>query len=407
MEERGKAHLGGLSTLPEKELLDIVADEIGPEIVHYVYDPGSKMKGILVVDTTAFGIAGGGIRMLPDITSMEIIRLARTMTYKWAMVDMPIGGAKGGIFADPSTPTHEVMVKAYGRAIKQFTKSGVYGPGADMGTSDSDVGLILKEGGVKDALPSGLSSKKKDGMPLEDHITGYGVFVAAEEACKIAGFDVNGATAAIEGFGKVGGGVARYASKAGAKVVAVSTIHGAIHNPEGLDIEKLLAMREKFGDKVVLEYKDAKRIPREDIFYDPVDILVPGARPDVINEKNASKVKAKVISSAANIPITEKAEEILFKAGVISVPDIIANSGGVLLGVADRMGTTIDAAFDQVKTTITRLTRDTLESALKEKVNPKSIAMRKAKEKVVKAVQRRQARTIDELRKVLEGKVTS
>jgi len=392
--------------LTDRELLDTVTDEIGPEIVHYVYDPGSKMKGILVIDTTAFGIAGGGIRMLPDLTSTEVIRLAKTMTYKWAIADLPLGGAKGGIFADPTAPTHELIVKAYGRAIKHFIKNGIYGPGADMGTNDADVGLILKEGGAKDALPTGLSSKIKDGMPLEDHITGYGVFVGAQEACKFANANVEGASVAIEGFGKVGGGVARYAVKSGAKVVAISTINGAIYNAKGLDVEKLLEMRKKSGDKIVLEYKDAKKISKEELFYLPVDILVPGARPDVINEKNASKIKAKVVSSAANIPITDRAEEILFKAGVISVPDFIANSGGILLGVADRMGSTEEQAFNQTKNTITKLTKEVIDVALKEKINPKIVAIRRVKEKILKAVQRRQAKTIEELRKVIEGKAT-
>jgi glutamate dehydrogenase (NAD(P)+) len=393
--------------LTEKELLDTVTNEIGPEVVHYVYDPGSGMKGILVIDTTAFGIAGGGIRMLPDITSDEIIRLAKTMTYKWAIADLPIGGAKGGIFADPTAPTHDLVIKAYGRAIKLFIKNGIYGPGADMGTSDADVGVVLKEGGARDALPTGLSSKIKDGMPIEDHITGYGVFVGAEEACKFANVSVEGASVAVEGFGKVGGGVARYAVRKGAKVVAISTINGALYNPKGLDVEKLLEARKKVGDKVVLEYKDAKRIPKEELFYLPVDILVPGARPDVINEKNASKVKAKVVSSAANIPITDKGEEILFKAGVISVPDFIANSGGILLGVADRMGSTEEQAFDQTRNTISKLAREVIEVALKEKVNPKAVAIRKVKEKILKSVQRRQAKTIEELRKIIEGKATS
>jgi glutamate dehydrogenase/leucine dehydrogenase len=393
--------------LTERELLNTVTNEIGPEIIHYVYDPGSKMKGILVIDTTAFGIAGGGIRMLPDMTSDEIIRLAKTMTYKWAMADLPIGGAKGGIFADPSASTHDLIVKAYGRAIKMFIKNGMYGPGADMGTSDADVSLVLKEGGAQDALPTGLSSKIKDGMPIEDHITGYGVFVAAEEASKFADVTVEGASVALEGFGKVGGGVARYSVKNGAKVVAISTINGAIYNPKGLDVEKLLEMRKKLGDKVVLEYKDAKMIPKEQLFYLPVDILVPGARPDVINEKNASKVKAKVVSSAANIPITDKAEELLFQAGVISVPDFIANSGGILLGVADRMGSTEEQAFNQTRNTISKLTREVIEAALKEKENPKVVAVRRVKEKILRAVQRRQTKTMEELKRIIGGKATS
>lgn len=229
------------------DVIDRLKDDIGPEYVTQMYDPASGMRAVIVIDTTAFGVAAGGIRMLPDITTEEIIQLARVMTYKFAVLDMPVGGAKSGIFADPSSPDRDGIIAAYGRHIAPFLKQLMYVPGADMGTSDRDVARIYEFAGVKELAPSGLTLREKEGMPLEDHLTGYGVVVAARTACELIGMSMNRATVAIEGFGKVRGGVARYMARFGAKVVAISTVEGAVYNPDGLEVEKMLEMRKKLG----------------------------------------------------------------------------------------------------------------------------------------------------------------
>ena len=122
-------------------------DEIGPELIIHVYDPSTGMKGVVVIDTTVYGPAAGGIRMLPDITTSEIVNLARVMTYKFAIFNLPVGGAKGGIWADPQAENREQILAAYARAIAPLLKAGVYIPGADMGTSDKDVQLICEVAG--------------------------------------------------------------------------------------------------------------------------------------------------------------------------------------------------------------------------------------------------------------------
>lgn len=386
------------------DVIDRVKDDIGPEYVLHMYDPASGMRGVIVIDTAAFGVAGGGIRMLPDITTEEIFHLARAMTYKFAALDMPVGGAKSGIFADPTSPNRDKILAAYARQFAPFLKQLMYIPGADMGTSDEDIGKIYKYAGMTEMAPSGMTLKEKEGMPLEDHLTGYGVVVAAEAASKFLKLPMKDATVAIEGFGKVGGGVARYMVRGGAKVVALSSIEGAIYNPNGIDVEKMLTMRKKYGDKVVLEYKDAKPIKKEELFTLPVDILVPGARPYVINKKNAGKIKAKLISSGANVPVTDEAEKILLGKGIVVLPDFISNSGGVIAATLDRMSASEDQAFKLVEEKITSSIKKVLSKALKEKRVPTEVAKEMAIGKVKKAMKKRQQLQAQELERIVREK---
>jgi glutamate dehydrogenase (NAD(P)+)/glutamate dehydrogenase (NADP+) len=361
-----------------------ITDELGPEKIVHVYDPMTGMKGVVVIDTTSMGGAAGGTRMLTDITSEEIFWLARAMTYKFAILDMPIGGAKAGLWAEPSitgTP-REAIMRAFGNGVKSLIAEGLT-LGPDMGTDAKDIATIYEGAGVPSRY-SGLALQEKDGEPLEDHATGYGVVVAAKTACEFAGIDLRAATVAIEGFGKVGGGVARYMTEAGAKVVAISTIHGTTYNKEGLDIKKLLIARRKSGDKAVQEYKDAQHIDKGAIYFLPVDILVPGARPYVIDKDNANQVQAKIISSIANIPITDEAEESLFERGIYSVPDFISNAGGVVLGIVDVLGGTVDDVFKALRELLGPLTHEILADARKKGVNPRTLAVERTRERVLK-----------------------
>ncbi len=217
-----------------------LTDALGPEKILHVYDAKTGLKGVVVVDTNSLVGAAGGTRMLPDITTEEIFGLARAMTYKFAMLDFPIGGAKAGIWAIPEVygPKRCELMRAFGAAVKMLLSSGVT-LAADMGTDNDDVATFF-EGAEVPSRFTGLSTQKIEEESIEDHCTGYGVVVAAKSACSMAGIDLQGARVAIEGFGKVGGGVARYIHEAGAKVVAISTIHGTAYNKDGLDVPALL-----------------------------------------------------------------------------------------------------------------------------------------------------------------------
>jgi glutamate dehydrogenase/leucine dehydrogenase len=363
-----------------------MTDEIGPEKIIHLYDPSTGMKGVVVIDCTTLGRgAGGGIRMLADITTEEIAGLARAMTYKFASLGVPIGGAKSGIWADPSIKGEErrELMRAFGRATRPLIESGL-SFGADIGTEGSDLPFVY-EGANLEWSSAGLLTEEKDGEPLENHVTGYGVAIAAEAACEYSGVDINGATVAIEGFGKVGGGVARYITEMGAKVVALSTLHGAIYNENGLDVGKLLEARKTSGDMAVSNYEDAKHLAKEKIFSLPVDILIPGARPYVITKENADYVRAKIISSIANIPTTDEAEEMLFKNGVHVIPDFISNAGGTVIGIIDFLGGTSDKAFTAAKELITASTVDILADAQKENTYPRSLAVKRITERILRS----------------------
>lgn len=374
-----------------------VTDEMGPEKILHVYDPATGMKGVVVIDCTALGTtAGGGIRMLPDITTQEIFQLARAMTYKFGTLGVPVGGAKSGIWADPAIRGEERkdLMRAFGRAVKPLIPAGL-AFGADIGTEAEDLDDVF-EGAELPPQGTGLMAEQKDGEPIENHVTGYGVVVAAEEACAFAGLDLKGATVAIEGFGKVGGGVARYITEAGARVVALSTVDGMIYNEDGLDVQRLLDMRKESGDGAVAAYEGAEHLEREKIFSLPVDILIPGARPHVIHGENVREVRARVISSIANIPITDEAEVTLFRKGVLMVPDFVSNAGGTVLGIVDFLGGTSRHAFDACRDLIGGNTRTLLADAKKEGVVPRRLAMRRVEERVAAARKGEAAAAMDD-----------
>ena len=380
-------------------------DEIGPEKIVHVHDPVSGLKGVVVIDTKGMGgMTGGGIRMMPDITTAEIFGLARAMTYKWNAVDLPIGGCKSGIWADPGLKGEEraAVLRAFGRILKPLMQDGL-NFGADIGTEVKDLAFIF-EGAEMDSSFTGLMLEEKDGEPLENHATGYGVVVAAKAACEFAGLDINGATMAIEGFGKVGGGVARYADELGAKVVAISTLDGVAYSPDGLDISRLLEDRHTRGDRAITEYADAEHLSREALFTLPVDVLVPGARPYVIDKDLAGQVQARVISSIANIPITEDGEDVLFERGVHVVPDFIANSGGVTIAVVDILGGTAENVFSILDTMIYSLSRDILADAQKEGINPTRLSKMRTREKLVRQRTGRQAVSFEDFLEQLRAR---
>jgi glutamate dehydrogenase (NAD(P)+) len=366
---------------------DVQADDIGPELIVHWYDPEVKVKGVMVVDSLALGMATGGSRMAPDITTEEIFWLARTMTIKKATMGVPVGGAKAGIWGDPNVKgaEREAIFRAFGRAVRPLFQMNIVRYGEDMGVNSSAVQIVGEEAGYPPPPRSEFFTELRDGEPLENHFTGYGVVVSAKIACEFAGMDMAGTTVAVEGFGKVGGGAARYFDKNGAKVVAISTIMGGIYNDKGLNMAELFELRREFGDECVLKYGDANRIEKEELLFLPVDIISPGGRPFVISEENVDRVKAKVIASGANIPITDGALETLFKRGVVVPPDFVANSGGSTAGLSRRSGLTPDQTFIAMDKVIGTNTREILEASAKEKVNPTKLAKERALDKVRKA----------------------
>lgn len=303
-------------------------DEWGPEKIVVVSHRRSGMKGVLVIDNTARGTGKGGTRMSPHVTVAEVARLARVMTWKWAGIDMFHGGAKAGIVADPASPDKEGVLRAFVRALSNEVPRE-YVLGLDMGLTENDAAIVQDELGDRGAAVG--TPHELGGVPYDVlGVTGYGVAEAADAAAEAGGLSLTAARVAIQGFGAVDRAAARRLAELGATVVAVSSAHGAIHDPAGLDVERLLKLREIHGDALVNEYGSVPvSAPGTELLV-PCDVLVPAALQDVIDTDIATRLRARIVVEGANLPTSPDAQRILAERGVILVPDFIANAGGVI-----------------------------------------------------------------------------
>lgn len=315
-----------------------MADEFGPEKVVHINNAAAGLRAIVVIDNTAIGPSIGGVRMAPDVTLEECARLARAMSRKNAAAGLPHGGGKSVIIADPAMPLAEKkrLIHAFARAIEQLSD---YIPGPDMGTNEVCMAWIRDEIGRAVGLPRVIG-----GIPLDEiGATGLGVAVAAEVAEPFSGVALNGAKIAIQGYGAVGRHAARFLAQKGARIVAVADSGGTAICPDGFDLSRLDAL--KADGKGVTAYPDATLADRDTVITADCDILVPAARPDIIDSTNAADIKAKLIVEGANIPATRAAEQDLHARGVLVLPDFIANAGGVICASVEYRGGTESQAL--------------------------------------------------------------
>ncbi len=366
-------------------------DDWGPEKVVCVSDRRTGMRGVLVLDNTALGTGKGGTRMSPTLSVREVARLARTMTWKWAAVDLYHGGAKAGILGDPNAANKEEVLRAFARAlVNEVPREYVFG--LDMGLTERDAAILIDELGDRGAavgLPSALG-----GVPYDElGVTGYGVAEATDAAVAAIGLDLAESRVVIQGFGAVGQAAAIRLKELGANVVAISTAAGAVHDPDGLDIERLVALRREFHDDCVREYGDVR--PADYALTVDTDILVPAAREDVIDDDVALSTTAKLIVEGANLPTTPHAREVLHKRGVAVVPDFIANAGGIV-AAAHSMGArysafTVDPAdiFSMISTKLRANTVAVLEASRRAEVIPHEAARELAQGRVRRAMELR------------------
>jgi len=369
-------------------------DRWGPEKILQVYDPRTEMQGILVIDNTALGPGKGGIRMTPTVNVEEVFRLARTMTWKCAIADLPFGGAKSGIIADPQNITKEEklgLVKAFALALKPLSPSQ-YVAAPDISTGEEEMSVYaLANGSLKSCTgkPADMCVRPgvQCGIPHEYGSTGYGVFHAARVTAELAGINLKGASIAIDGFGNVGSFLMKYLSDFGAKTVAVSDSRGCIYDPGGLDYERLKRVKNETGS--ITNYEPSQALDRQNLFELDVDILVPASIPDVINDRNVDKIRAKAIVEAANIPATSETEKKLYEKGILVVPDIIANSGGVISSYAEYAGANPQSMLKMVEERIVKNVASILKKANEEKMSPRDQALRIAQERVEEAIKTR------------------
>jgi glutamate dehydrogenase (NAD(P)+) len=328
-------------------------DGSGPEVIEL-----TSVPGFVVFDLPGVPESAGGTRLAPDVSVPEVALLARAMTYKFAVLGAQTGGAKVGVRGDPADRAGKAALMArFCAEIAPLTDTRRLLTGPDMGTTEEDFAPLRQHR----ASPTAISAVV-DGMPFEDLLTGYGVAVAAEAALSDRwGGGWAGRSVAIEGFGKVGGGVAREVVRRGGRVAAVSTVAGYVADPAGLDVDRLLELRRRYGDACILHYGRPAGAPGDLFTAVQADVVVPGTRPGVISAQTAGSLPPgiRVVAPAANVPYTAEGAGVLRQRGIVALPDFVCNSGAVI-GYRSPADATPDQVLASVETTITGLIRDAL-----------------------------------------------
>ena len=293
-----------------------------------------NFQGYRVQYSDARGPFKGGIRYHPNVSLDEVKALATWMTWKCAVVDIPYGGAKGGVICDPknmSLREKERLTRRYTSAIADFIGPRKDIPAPDVYTDPQTMGWILDTYSQIHGfpVPEVVTGKpiSLGGSEGRNNSTARGCVICAREAAKVTKLPLKGASAAVQGYGNAGSWAAVFLKELGVKVVAVSDSKGGIMSKSGLDPAKVQSYKDKTGSVVGLE--GTSEISNEELLESDVDILIPAALENAITAKNAPNVKAKIICEAANGPTTPDADKILAKNKVFLVPDILANSGGV------------------------------------------------------------------------------
>jgi glutamate dehydrogenase (NAD(P)+) len=308
-------------------------------VVHFParMDDGSvrTFTGYRVQHNDARGPFKGGLRYHPDVDVDEVRALAMWMTWKAAVVNIPFGGAKGGVQCNPK----EMSARELENMTRRFTWeiSPLIGPERDIPAPDVYTNpqvmawIMDTYSTIKGYSVPGVVT----GKPLElggslgrYEATGKGVFISTSEAAKHFGMSLDGARVAIQGAGNVGGIAAKYFRQAGARIIAISDSRGGLYNPHGLDVDKVLDCKNRYQCFIGNE-TGADEVSNEELLQLECEVLVPAALENQITEKNASRLRCRIIVEGANGPTTPEADAVLFDRGVFLVPDILANAGGV------------------------------------------------------------------------------
>lgn len=356
-------------------------DGFGPEKIIKVYNPKLDVKGILVLDNLSLGPGKGGIRMTETVNEEEVSRLARAMTWKNSLAELPFGGAKSGITVDSKKISKEKkkeIVEWFSKALKIVVPE-LYIAGPDMYMAEEDMEIFAKANGDMKSCTG--KPKHLGGIPHELGSTGFGVHHATLTALKFINKDVKKMTVAIEGFGNVGVFAFKFLSEAGAKIVAVSDSKGMIYSKNGINFNELEKVKQESGS--VVNYKNCEKKDSEKIIEVDADILITAAIPYLIKPDDINKLKFKLIVEGSNIPMSEETERILYKKGVLVIPDIIANAGGVISSYVEYKGGTEKEMFKLVEEKITKNVKHILELSKKEKTDTRDAALKIAKKGVL------------------------
>jgi glutamate dehydrogenase (NAD(P)+) len=320
-------------------------------IVHIpvAMDDGSieVFTGYRVQHSVARGPAKGGIRYSPEVTLDEVRALASWMTWKCAVVNIPFGGAKGGIICDPKTMSQgelERMTRRYTAELVEFIGPEKDVPAPDMGTNEQTMAWIMDTFSMhmRQTVTSVVTGKPVNigGSRGRREATGRGIAVVCDEALKHLNMPVEGCRVIVQGFGNVGSNAANLLAERGYCVIGIAEFDGGLYNANGIDIPSLLSHRQRSG--TINGFSGAEAFDKNDLLAQPCEILIPAATENVITSQNADRLRCRILCEGANGPTTTVADEILADKGVFVIPDILANAGGVTTSyfewVQDRMG---------------------------------------------------------------------
>ena len=355
------------------------ADELGPAKIIYVHEPSINLKAILVIDNVAKGPSIGGVRMAPDVSTEECVRLARAMTMKNAAAGLPHGGGKAVLYGDPKMPKDEKqqLIRALACSLRNVEEY-IFAP--DMGTDEECMAWVKDEIGRVVGLPREIG-----GIPLDEiGATGFGLSHVTDVALRYCDFPLEGARIVIQGFGAVGKNTARFLLEKGAILVAAADSHAGVHDPQGLDLNALIELKQ--AGKSIVDFTGGTIIGRDAVIDVECDIWIPAARPDVIHADNVNRLNTRLVIEGANIPFTHDAEKILHEKGILCVPDFIANAGGVICAAMEYQGASQAAAFSSIEEKLRRNTEMVLSASRSQGILPREAAMDLALLRVKKAM---------------------
>src|SRR5579864_8425739 len=357
-------------------------------------------EGYRVQHNMSRGPAKGGIRFHPDVSLDEVKALAMWMTWKCSLVNIPFGGAKGGVICDPKSMSMrelENMTRRYTTEISIIIGPEKDIPAPDVYTTPQIMAWIMDTYSMQAgySIPGVVTGKPIaiGGSLGRDKATARGCLYVSNEAMQEIGRSIDGASVAIQGFGNAGMHAAELFAEAGYKIVAVSDSRGGVANRKGLEIAKLIAFKNETGS--VLGFSGGDNISNRDVLEFECDVLVPAALEKVITADNAPRIKAKIIAEAANGPTLPEADDILFERGIMVLPDILANAGGVTVSYFEWVQDLQedfwdeDKVNDRLKRKMVRAFGDTLDRAKKHKVHMRRGAYVLAVGRVAEATQLR------------------
>lgn len=393
----------------DPSLHEILKHPVRAFIVHVpvIMDDGNTrvFTGYRVQYNDALGPTKGGLRYHPDLTLDEVTALAAWMTWKTAVVGLPLGGGKGGIRCNPKEMSKgelERLTRTYARAIAKYIGPFTDVPAPDVYTTAEMMGWIMDEYSEIAGYPVfGVVTGKPinvGGSLGRNEATSRGLMYTVIEAAKHLGIKLKDATVAVQGYGNVGYHAARLLHEIGCKIVAVSDSRGGAYNPKGLDPEKVLEHKDRTGS--VVDYPESSSISNEQVLELECDVLVPAALENQITEANAANIKAKIVAEGANGPVSPEADTILYQRGVFDIPDILANSGGVIVSYFEQVQNqmnfywTEEEVRERLENTITKAFKDILSMSQQHGVHMRSAAYMLAVKRVADAMLARRGKTI-------------